>query len=328
MSKPNATGATKAPSAPFTSTWAVPESQPAPASLRALSSHSTRYYGDDYLHSALQQHQQTLYNQHSHQSQYSPPYYTDSQLNNFPPPPPSPYQQQPGLAAGATPACQQVTPSNHIPEPLIDFESDSPPANAREFPAAGPRKKLPVNTSHLVRLALVIGAALILILLTMTVLFLVNPEPEGGHVRDSVSGYSATVNAELPLAGTDVASTQKQRQNQGSAWIAFGYNFTTSATGLGTLQREPAVGTLAEYIPGFRLGNIITQYSVCCQHSHAHLICTRQSDHEFPDPTQPFDVQLSWTPGVEPPVYYLKMTINSEAFLNSICFMGGMYSRS
>lgn len=318
MSKPSASGATKVTTAPFTSTWAVPEAQPVPASLRALASHNTRYYGEDYLHSTLQQQQQALYGQHSHQNQYTPPYYTDTQLNNFPPPPPSPYQQS-GITAGTTSSPQSTLP-NHTPEPLIDFESDSPPANAREFPAAGPRKKLPVSTSHLVRLALVIGAALILILLTMTVLFLVNPEPEGGH--------SAGATVDLPLAGTATVLSQKQRQYHDNAWIAFGYNFTTSATELGTLQREPAVGTLAEHIPGFRLGNIITQYSICCQHSHAHLICTRQSGHEFPDPTLPFDIQLSWTPNVDPPLYYLKMTINSEAFLNSVCFMGGMYSRS
>ncbi len=229
------------------------------------------------------------------------------------PNPPPQHEAVASSQAAIQPTLSQAQQRYQPERPLIDF--DSPPANAREFPAADPRNsRIPLSGTHLIRLVLVAGVALILIVLILTVLLLYNPEKSGSHKHNT--------NLELPPPHGAGLSTTPSGSRGG--WGQFQYNFTTGSI-LEAIERHPESGSLTDVLSDFEYTDFLSHYDFCCRHPQSRMVCSSQDLLTDTD-TRPFAAEINWNPSSEE--VYLKFRVKSEALLGIDCWMYGNYIKS
>ena len=201
------------------------------------------------------------------------------------------------------------------PPPLIDFYSTSPPPHAREFPAADPHASRMTGSSHIIRLLLVGGVAVMLIVLTIAILFLVDPEPSGGHRSALTTALQASTTTDLPFLVEPGELAPMQ------VWHQFCFNFTSGLV-IGTLERHPTSGSITDYTRGLVFTDTIIDYDVCCRHKQNHLICISRNVASNAVNSL-LDGEIAWTSASEE--IYVKLIVRTEMLLGVPCWMTGRY---
>lgn len=259
----------------------------------------------------------------SHQPPYpgqAPPFLPQSHTY-YPPHYYDPLAAQPLPVQSAPPATRPIEsgelgPGQSEETPLIDFAE--PPANAREFPAARPRTtRTPLGSTHLIRIVLVGGLAAILILLTLAVLFVMNPEPSGSH-----RSHSSGTTAKASLSKHEHSITTTLSAPGQDNWHKFYYDFTLGSE-LGVQVRYPSNGeSLSNYVPGLVAGDQLISYDACCRDEQFQAFCL---SHMYNSAEPLIDGTLVWNS--EQAQFHLKIAPKSEILLSASCRLSVQYSK-